>query len=33
MFCLHFQLNKPQAKYITVIKGKILDVVVDLRKI
>ena len=29
---LHFQLNKPQAKYITVIKGKILDVVVDLRK-
>ena len=29
---LHFQLKKPQAKYITVIKGKILDVVVDLRK-
>ena len=29
---LHFQLNKPQAKHITVIKGKILDVVVDLRK-
>lgn len=28
---LHFQLNKPQAKHITVIKGKILDVVVDLR--
>ena len=29
---LHFQLKKPQAKYISVIKGKILDVVVDLRK-
>ena len=29
---LHFQLKKPQAKYITVIKGKILDVAVDLRR-
>ncbi len=29
---LHFQLKKPQAKHITVIKGKILDVAVDLRK-
>ena len=29
---LHFQLNKPQAKHITVIKGKILDIAVDLRK-
>jgi dTDP-4-dehydrorhamnose 3,5-epimerase len=29
---LHFQQNKPQAKIITVVQGKILDVVVDLRK-
>jgi len=29
---LHMQLKKPQAKLITVIRGKILDVVVDLRK-
>ena len=29
---LHFQNNKPQGKYISVLKGKILDVVVDLRK-
>jgi dTDP-4-dehydrorhamnose 3,5-epimerase len=29
---LHFQINKPQGKYISVIKGKIFDVAVDLRK-
>ena len=29
---LHMQLKKPQAKLITVVRGKILDVVVDLRK-
>jgi len=29
---LHFQHKKPQAKYITVIKGKLFDVAVDLRK-
>jgi dTDP-4-dehydrorhamnose 3,5-epimerase len=29
---LHFQENNPQAKFITVTKGKIFDVVVDLRK-
>ena len=29
---LHFQNNKPQGKYISVMKGKILDVAVDLRK-
>ncbi len=29
---LHFQLKKPQGKYISVIKGKIFDVAVDLRK-
>jgi dTDP-4-dehydrorhamnose 3,5-epimerase len=29
---LHFQLKKPQAKHISVIKGQILDVAVDLRK-
>ncbi|MGL3827412.1 dTDP-4-dehydrorhamnose 3,5-epimerase [Candidatus Pelagibacter communis] len=29
---LHIQTKKPQAKYITVTNGKILDVVVDLRK-
>jgi dTDP-4-dehydrorhamnose 3,5-epimerase len=29
---LHFQNNKPQGKYISVLKGRILDVAVDLRK-
>ena len=29
---LHLQLKKPQAKLITIVRGKILDVVVDLRK-
>ena len=29
---LHFQKNEPQGKYISVIKGKIFDVTVDLRK-
>ena len=29
---LHMQLKKPQAKLITVVHGKILDIVVDLRK-
>ena len=29
---LHFQTRKSQAKIITVVQGKILDVVVDLRK-
>ena len=29
---LHIQRNKPQGKFISVIKGKILDVAVDLRK-
>ena len=29
---LHIQLNKPQAKIITVTHGKILDIAVDLRK-
>ena len=29
---LHYQLNKPQGKFISVIKGKILDVALDLRK-
>ena len=29
---LHFQTNKPQGKYVSILKGKILDVVVDLRK-
>ena len=29
---LHLQTKKPQAKLITVTQGKILDVVVDLRK-
>lgn len=28
----HFQIRKPQAKIIRVLKGKIIDVVVDLRK-
>ena len=29
---LHYQLDKPQGKFISVLKGEILDVVVDLRK-
>ncbi len=29
---LHIQTKNPQGKYLTVLKGKILDVVVDLRK-
>ena len=29
---MHIQTKKPQAKYLTVIKGKIFDVAVDLRK-
>ena len=29
---LHYQINKPQGKFISVAKGKILDVAVDLRK-
>jgi dTDP-4-dehydrorhamnose 3,5-epimerase len=29
---LHLQIKNPQAKFLTVIKGKIFDVVVDLRK-
>ncbi len=29
---LHFQIKYPQTKFITVIKGKIFDVAVDLRK-
>jgi len=29
---LHFQVKKPQGKFISVIKGKIVDVAVDLRK-
>jgi len=29
---LHYQLNKPQAKFITVTSGKIFDVAVDIRK-
>ena len=29
---LHFQLNKPQGKYISVLKGKIYDVAVDIRR-
>ena len=29
---LHFQKKKPQGKYLSVLKGKIFDVVVDLRK-
>lgn len=29
---LHLQTNNPQGKYITVIKGKIYDIAVDLRK-
>lgn len=29
---LHYQLNRPQGKLISIIAGKVLDVVVDLRK-
>ena len=29
---LHFQIGKPQGKFISVMKGKIIDVAVDLRK-
>ena len=29
---LHLQTKNPQAKFLTVIKGKIFDVLVDLRK-
>ena len=29
---LHFQITKPQGKFISVIKGEIFDTVVDLRK-
>ena len=29
---LHFQIKKPQAKFISVLSGKIFDVVIDLRK-
>ncbi len=29
---LHFQTKNPQGKYVTVLKGKIFDVAVDLRK-
>ena len=29
---LHFQYKKPQGKFVSVLKGKILDVAVDLRK-
>jgi dTDP-4-dehydrorhamnose 3,5-epimerase len=29
---LHLQIKKPQAKFLTVIKGKIFDVLLDLRK-
>ena len=29
---LHFQTKKPQGKYLSVLKGKIFDVAVDLRK-
>ena len=29
---LHLQMKNPQAKYISVLKGKVLDVAVDLRK-
>jgi len=29
---LHFQRNKPQGKLVTVLKGAVIDVIVDLRK-
>ena len=29
---LHFQIKKPQAKFISVVYGKVFDVVIDLRK-
>jgi dTDP-4-dehydrorhamnose 3,5-epimerase len=29
---LHYQLNKPQAKLVTVLKGEVLDVLVDIRR-
>ena len=29
---LHLQLNKPQGKFVTVMKGRIFDVAVDLRR-
>ena len=29
---LHFQLNHPQTKFVTVLSGKVWDVIVDLRK-
>jgi len=29
---LHFQLNNPQAKLVSVLKGAVLDVIVDIRK-
>ena len=29
---MHFQVKKQQDKFVTVVKGKILDVVIDLRK-
>jgi len=29
---LHYQLNKPQTKLLSVLKGKIFDVIVDIRK-
>ena len=29
---LHMQTKKPQDKFLSVLKGKVLDVVVDLRK-
>ena len=29
---LHFQKGKPQAKFVSVVKGKIIDVAVDIRK-
>ena len=29
---LHFQTNNPQGKFISVIKGEIFDVIIDLRK-
>ena len=29
---LHYQTKKPQGKFISVLKGKIIDIAVDLRK-